>query len=101
MDASELPAGVGISFEYDTVIMDPQVYLAWIRDRLIAAGVKFVRQEIQHISELKSFKADVYVNATGCGAKFLGGAEDDEVELIRGQTMLVRNDKETKIMIRQ
>ncbi|KAF9023700.1 nucleotide-binding domain-containing protein [Hymenopellis radicata] len=100
MDASELPAGVGISFEYDTVIMDPQVYLAWIHDRLTAAGVKFVRQEIQHISELKSFKADVYVNAAGCGAKFLGGVEDDEVELIRGQTMLVRNDKETKIMIR-
>lgn len=56
-------------------------------------GVKIVRRKVESIDEAASFVAgnvDCVVNATGLGAKSLGGVMDDACMPIRGQTVLVR-----------
>ncbi|KAF9064791.1 hypothetical protein BDP27DRAFT_1298717 [Rhodocollybia butyracea] len=98
---SELPEGVALGSEYNTVVITPQVYLEWLHDRLTASHVKFVRKELGHISEVRDIvpEVDVVVNASGVGAKYLGGVEDHLVQESRGQTMLVRT-KETTVVVR-
>ncbi|KAJ3715595.1 hypothetical protein DFJ43DRAFT_845626 [Lentinula guzmanii] len=98
---TELPGGVTLGFEFQTVVATPSIYLQWLKDRLSASGTTFVRKELSHISEIKDVvpQVDVVVNASGVGAKYLGGVEDELVEELRGQTMLVRT-KETTVICR-
>ncbi|KAJ4472994.1 hypothetical protein J3R30DRAFT_3296645, partial [Lentinula aciculospora] len=97
--SNKLPEGVTLGFEYHTVVVNPLIYLQWLKDRLLASGVTFVRKELRHISEVWDTvpQVDVVVNASGVGAKYLGGVEDKQVEESRGQTMLVRT-KETTVI---
>ena len=106
MSSDELPKGVklGMSCElFDpymhgsllifldkSVVLTPAIFLPWLRRKLEAAGVKFVRKNLRSLSELKGFGHEVLVNATGFGAKFLGDVADQAVQQIRGQTVLVR-----------
>ncbi|KAJ3765544.1 hypothetical protein FB446DRAFT_760158 [Lentinula raphanica] len=97
----QLPQDVTLGFELETIVANPLIYLQWLRDRLSTPGVTFVRKELKHISEVKDIvpEVDVVVNASGVGAKYLGGVEDELVEELRGQTMLVRS-KETTVICR-
>ncbi|KAE9403969.1 nucleotide-binding domain-containing protein [Gymnopus androsaceus JB14] len=99
--SSDLPEGVILGFEYQTVVIHPLIYLQWLKDRLTASGVKFVRRELQHIRDVRDIvpQVDVVVNASGVGAKYLGGVQDELVEESRGQTMLVKT-KETTVICR-
>ncbi|KAK7447411.1 hypothetical protein VKT23_014120 [Stygiomarasmius scandens] len=99
---SDLPDGITMGYEFKTLTMNPQVYLRWLKDQVDAAGnVKFVRRELNHISEVLQDEHNanrenlVVVNATGCGAKYLGGVEDEAVQEARGQTLLVRSPLQT------
>jgi len=97
--SSDLSKGVLLGFEYQTVVIHPLIYLQWLKDRLTASGVTFVRKELNHISDVRDIvpQVDVVVNASGVGAKYLGGVQDDLVQELRGQTMLVRTDETTVI----
>lgn len=97
--SSDLPKGVLLGFEYQTVVIHPLIYLQWLKDRLTASGVTFVRKELNHISDVRDTvpQVDVVVNASGVGAKYLGGVQDDLVQELRGQTMLVRTNETTVI----
>ncbi|KAF5333867.1 hypothetical protein D9758_017103 [Tetrapyrgos nigripes] len=96
---SDLPEGVTMGHEFKTLTMNPQVYLFWLKNQLQVSGnVKFVRRELNHISEVLdclpkdvSKEEIILVNATGCGAKYLGGVKDSAVQEARGQTMLVKS----------
>ncbi|KAJ3994370.1 hypothetical protein F5050DRAFT_1809656 [Lentinula boryana] len=101
LPSTELPESVTLGFEFQTVVATPSIYLQWLKDRLSASGTTFVRKELSHISEIKDVvpQVDVVVNASGVGAKYLGGVEDELVEELRGQTMLVRT-KETTVICR-
>jgi D-amino-acid oxidase len=89
MDPSELPpeSNARIAIEHTTVVMTPSVYIQWLHDRLATRGVRFVRAAVTSIAEVEAgnygTKPDVIVNATGVGAKSLGGVMDTDVEPIR------------------
>lgn len=67
------------------------MYLPWLRGKLEAAGVKFVRAEVASLKEAANLApGELVVNATGNGAKFLMDVADQDCVQVRGQTMLVR-----------
>lgn len=61
-------------------------------------GVQFKRMTLNSLSEARSLRHDVLVNATGFGSLTLDDVRDQNVELIRGQTMLVRSNYDKLFM---
>lgn len=81
-----------------TVVINPNVFLPWLSKRLENQGVVFRRQDIQSLSDLKYLNHDVLVNATGCGSRFLRDVSDDNVQEVRGQTILVKTSFDKVVM---
>ncbi|KAL4963461.1 FAD-dependent oxidoreductase [Aspergillus stella-maris] len=80
-----------IGFSYQTVAINPSVFLIWVKKGLEKRGVRFIRREVKSFAEAtKMVKTDVLVNATGLGAKELAG--DNDVVPIRGQTIFMKTD---------
>lgn len=75
-----------VRFRAPLVEMD--VYLPWLRERLLAAGVRVLRRRVDRLEEAL-VEAPVVVNATGLAAGALCG--DPEVVPARGQIVLVAN----------
>jgi D-amino-acid oxidase len=95
--SSQLPPGVTFGVKYTTIAMNPLLLLPWLKDKLGARGVKFIRAEIKSIAEAQNItNSQVIVNASGVGAKTLAG--DDAVLPIRGQTMFVKSDFSELVM---
>jgi glycine/D-amino acid oxidase-like deaminating enzyme len=82
-----------------SVVITPAIFLPWLRKKLEEAGVKFVRKDLKSLSDLKGFGHEVLVNATGFGSKFLTDVADQNVQQIRGQTVLVKTPHD-KIFMR-
>lgn len=89
MDPSEIPphSRARIAISHTTLVIDANAYIIWLSDRLRARGVHFVRATVPAIADVHSGAygpvPDVVVNATGLGAKTLGGVVDADVEPIR------------------
>jgi D-amino-acid oxidase len=98
LPSSELPDGTTLGLKYTALAINPLLFLPWIKLKLEAKGVHFIRSEVKSINEVRSLaKARLIVNASGVGAKEL--AKDDNVKSIRGQTMFVKTDFEELLMI--
>lgn len=82
-----------------TIILTPVIYLSWLRHKLEDAGVKFERATFDSLSAARDANTDILINATGFGSETLGDASDSDVELVRGQTLLVKTDYD-KIFMR-
>lgn len=91
MSQSELPSGITLGLQYITLTMNPLLLLPWLREKLDAKGVKFIRAEVKSLDEARAIaKSKVVVNASGVGAKDLAG--DNTVGPVRGQTMFVKTN---------
>ncbi|KAL4962011.1 FAD-dependent oxidoreductase [Aspergillus stella-maris] len=99
MAPTELPEGTKLGMSYKSVVITPAIFLPWLRRKLEAAGVKFVRKNLKSLSDLKGYGHEVLVNATGFGARFLADVADQGVQQIRGQTVLVKTGHD-KIFMR-
>lgn len=89
--ASELMPGLKLGTTYTSLAINPLIFLPWIKDKLVAKGVKFIRKEVQSFGEARTLtKSKIIVNASGVGARVLAG--DEAVLPIRGQTMFVKTD---------
>ena len=93
----ELIAGHESGCEVKGICINTSIYLPWLLGQCLKAGVVIKRGVLAHISEAKgmshtSKKADFVINATGLGAKKLGGVEDETMAPARGQIVLVRNE---------
>jgi D-amino-acid oxidase len=84
--AAELPGGFASGWRYTAPLIDMPPYLAYLEQRLTAAGGVL---EIGHVRSLDEDLGPVVVNCTGIGARDL--VPDPEVEPIRGQLVAVRN----------
>ena len=73
-------------------MINPLVFLPWLRKRLEDSGVTFQRMTVKSLSELKELGHDLLVNATGVGSYTLEDVQDKDVQMIRGQTIVVRHD---------
>lgn len=97
LTTGELPAGVSSGCEFTGICINTAIYLPWLVGQCRKLGVVFRRGGIAHIGELRGMhhtggRADIIINATGLGAKSLGGVEDQQLMPIRGQIVLVENE---------
>ncbi|KAB8207144.1 nucleotide-binding domain-containing protein [Aspergillus parasiticus] len=87
----ELYPGAKLGFTYQSMTVNPLMFLPWIKKVLEARGVRFIRKEVHSIDEAKHIvKCDIAVHASGLGAAQLAG--DKDVLPIRGQTMFLETD---------
>lgn len=95
---AELPSGVTLGLKYTTLTMNPLLLLPWLKEKLVAKGVNFVRAEVKSIDEVRIItKSKIIVNASGVGAKQLAG--DESVGPVRGQTMFVKTNFSELVMM--
>jgi hypothetical protein len=103
------PAEFTSGVEFETVIVNPEVYPPWMKSELDSRGVRFVRRRVSSLDEACELagKSGAVINATGLGelhsnsegrrthehlnlgARSLFGVEDTKMYPVRGQTMIV------------
>ena len=74
-----------------TIVLQTAVFLPWPRKRLEATGVKFRRVHLDSLADARSYGHDILINASGFGSRYLQDVDDPNIELVRGQTMLVES----------
>lgn len=94
----ELPQGAKLGFTYQTMTVNPAVFLPWLKAELDSRGVQFIRKEVNSIAEAKRIAGcDVIVHASGLGASDL--ADDTDVVAARGQTIFVESDFDELVIL--
>ncbi|KAI0285369.1 nucleotide-binding domain-containing protein [Russula aff. rugulosa BPL654] len=85
------PVGFTSGVEFESVIVNPEVYLPWLKSELESRGVRFSRRRVSSLDEACGLAGEsgAVINATGLGARSLFGVEDTKVYPIRGQTIIV------------
>lgn len=97
LPSKDLPANAKMGFKYQSMTVNPAVFLPWIKAVLDKKGVRFIRAEVKTIEEARSIlQIKRIVNASGLGAFHL--ANDNKVVAVRGQTMLVESDSHEMVM---
>lgn len=97
LPSKALPANAKIGFKYESMTVNPAVFLPWIKALLDKKGVRFIRAEVKSLDEARSIlQTKVIVNASGLGAFEL--ARDEKVIAVRGQTLLVKSNSHEMVM---
>ncbi|KAG5788110.1 hypothetical protein H9Q69_012828 [Fusarium xylarioides] len=97
LPSEDLPPNAKIGFKYQSIAVNPAVFLPWIKAVLDKKGVRFIRAEVKSIEEARSILGTkIIVNASGLGAFHL--ASDEKVVAVRGQTMLIESDSHEMVM---
>ena len=73
------------------MVLTPKIFLSRLRKRLERSGVSFERKSLSSLAEATSPGQDILVNTSGWGLKFMEDVKDDDVQLVRGQTVHVRS----------
>lgn len=81
-----------------TLILKPDVFLPWFRTKLEKSGVKFKRMDLKSLSDARKLGHDILVNATGLGSLRLQDVQDQDLEMIRGQTVVVKSSYNKLLM---
>ncbi len=83
--------------EYENLVIDPTIYLPFIKKEIDKLGGKFIRKEITSVEGLFSNfpTCEIFINATGLGSMFIEGIMDDKCYPDRGQTVKVRTKTDT------
>jgi D-amino-acid oxidase len=84
----EVPAGYAAGWWYTVPLADMTMYLAYLSERLRAAGGTLQRRRLADLSDVFG-TAGIVVNCSGLGAREL--VSDTELVPIRGQLLVVKN----------
>lgn len=86
------PNSAGVEFE--TLSVNAPKYIVWLADQVKSLGSTIERRTLASVDEAFNVApgVKVVINATGLGAKSLGGVQDSLVIPIRGQTVLIKTD---------
>ena len=88
-DEMENKADCGMS--YETTVLTPIAFCQWLKAKCEAKGVRFVRRDVTSLAEASAVApAQVVVNASGVGSRFLHDVKDSTCHSVRGQTLVVR-----------
>lgn len=87
---NQLPSGVKLGTSYDTWVVNPPIYIQYLRRRLLFQyDVKFIKAKLGSLKEINKYvKNSIIINCSGNGLQYEGGY-DEECFPIRGQTLLV------------
>lgn len=91
MDKEELDDEIEIGYDIQVPLIETQIFLPYLENKLKARGVNFFQQEIQSFNELTN-SFDTVINCSALGARKL--CNDNAVIPVRGQVGLLspRND---------
>lgn len=69
LQPEEIPEPYVIGCAYDTIVINPQEYIPWLKSQLIHHGVQLVRKQVTTLEELTPFvdSDGILVNASGLG----------------------------------
>jgi D-amino-acid oxidase len=81
-----------------TIILNPNVFLLWLKTLLENSGVVFNRMSLNSLSDAAAIPHDVIINATGVGAAKLADVQDQDVRKIWGQTIVVKSEYDKLFM---
>lgn len=88
------PANKAYGHSYSSFILHAPRYLAYLASLCREKRIAIIRQRLSSLDEAYDLPSvgpvDLVVNATGLGARWLPGVEDDKVYPAKGQTVLVR-----------
>jgi D-amino-acid oxidase len=82
--AGELPPGFVAGWRYTAPVLDMPAYLGYLRDRALAAGVRFEDRRVDRLD-----LAPLVVDCAGIGAREL--VPDPTLTPVRGQVVVVEN----------
>lgn len=97
-DPERLPPGYADGYAMTLPVVVMPRYLAWLAQRLAAAGGRIVRRRVAALEELTG-EATAVVDAAGLGARALAG--DTAVTPVRGQVLRVADPGLTRFWIEQ
>ena len=65
----QLPEGIKAGVVFDTIIVNPEEYLPWLKAQLTNFGVVFRRQKLHTLNEAAEIAgaSGIVINATGLG----------------------------------
>ncbi len=88
MDSSQHPFPAAHALHFDTMFIEPPVYLPAMMRDFRAAGGTFVIHEFADAAEVAALDAPVIINCTGLGTRALFG--DNELIPIKGQLVVLK-----------
>lgn len=91
LDKTEIPKEAKYGMTFETVVITPQVFLPWLRERLEAKGVDFKRVSVGSLAELKGLGHDILINASGLGSATLLDVQDSGLKPIRLQSCFIKH----------
>ncbi|KAF5598379.1 d-amino-acid oxidase [Fusarium pseudocircinatum] len=86
----ELPDGA--KGGYTTIVLNPNIFLVWMRNTLETSGVRFKRLDLHALSDARHLGHDVLINASGLGPRNLVDIQDPDMLFLKGQIILVKSD---------
>lgn len=93
------PGKAPLMYLLDTsLVLRPDIFLPWLRAKLEKSGVQFKRMDLRSLSDARELGHDILINATGLGSLRLQDVQDQDLELIRGQTVVVRSNYDKLFM---
>ncbi|KAK6077690.1 FAD dependent oxidoreductase [Seiridium cupressi] len=95
LSKEDVPDWVDWGVYYQSVSLDPSIYLHWLQSNCLELGVKFRRDTLSHIREafvISATQPAVVVNCTGLQAATLGGVNDQKLRSVLGQMVVVANE---------
>ena len=93
----EHPFPVGYAYHYNTMLVEPAVFLPALMQDLYAAGGSIIKREFRHQDELMDLTEQVIINCTGLGAKEL--FDDQNMLAIKGQLSFLLPQSEVNYII--
>lgn len=78
---------------YDSVVLNPKIFLPWLRRQLEDSRVVFERiGKVAALSELEPLGHDILVNSSGAASLILTDVRDDKVITDRTHVTIVKSD---------
>ncbi len=101
MSESELPKGAKWGAEYQTLVITPPTFIAWLRTRLESKGVVFKRLIVRSLADLKDMGHDVLINATAWGSVSLQDVQERRLVTVKQQNIRIRKAGYDRLYIRR
>ncbi|KAJ5403439.1 hypothetical protein N7509_003310 [Penicillium cosmopolitanum] len=92
LSSDKLPTGATIGVTYKTVVVNPNVFLPWLKEKLENSGVSFKTMNVKSLSDIQHMGHDILINATGVGSASLLDVQDKDIQMIRGQTIVIKHN---------
>lgn len=86
LPVAQIPTEFIQAYDVTVPLIETQIFLPWLINKLEGKGVRFVQQKIEDFDELVN-KYDWVINCTGLGSRQL--CNDENIYPVRGQVALV------------